>query len=85
MFAMTSASSSLPVNIHLMIKECDSSLYEPNIEKLWNFETIGIKSKDNQEKDDLVMEMFKNTTTKEDRRYQVSWPWRTKNHNLPEN
>ena len=34
MFAMTTASSSLPANIHLMITESDSSLYEPNIEKL---------------------------------------------------
>ena len=85
MFAMRSASSSLPANIHLMTTESDSSLFEPNIKKLWNLETIGIKSKDNQEKDDLVMQMFKNTTTKEDRRYQVSRPWRTQNHNLPEN
>ena len=31
------------------------------------------------------MQMLKNTITKEDRRYQVSWSWRTENHNLPEN
>ena len=68
-----------------MTTEIDSSLYEPNLEKLWNLETIGIKSKNNQEKDDLVMQMFKNTITKESRRYQVSWPWRTQKHNLPEN
>ena len=30
------------------------------------------------------MEMFSNTITKEDRRYQVSWPWRTQNQNLYE-
>ena len=66
MFAMTSASSSLPANSHLMTTQSDSSLYEPNIKKLWNLETIGIKSKDNQEKDELVMQMFKNTITKED-------------------
>ena len=30
------------------------------------------------------MEMFSNTITKEDRRYQVSWPWRTQNQNLSE-
>ena len=68
-----------------MKTEIDSSLYEPNLEKLWNLETIGIKSTNNQEKDDLVMQMFKNTITKENRRYQVSWPWRTQKHNLPEN
>ena len=31
------------------------------------------------------MQIFKNTITKEDRRYQASWSWRNKNHNLPEN
>ena len=57
-----------------MTKERDSSLFEPNIEKLWNLKTIGIKSKNNQERDDLVMQVFKNAITKEGRRYQVSWP-----------
>ena len=57
-----------------MTKERDSSLFEPNIEKLWNLKTIGIKSKNNQKRDDLVMQVFKNAITKEGRRYQVSWP-----------
>ena len=83
MFAMTPASSCLPANIHLITTEKGSSLFEPNIEKLWNLETIGIKSKDNQEREDLVM--FKKTITKEGKRYRVSWPWRTQNHNLREN
>ena len=42
------------------------------------------KIKDNQERDALVMQIFMNTITKEDRRYQVSWSWRTQNHNLSE-
>ena len=71
---MAPASSCLPDNFHLMTKERDSSLFEPNIEKLWNLKTIGIKSKNNQERDDLVMQVFKNAITKEGRRYQVSWP-----------
>ena len=68
-----------------MRTERDSSLFEPKIEKLWNLETTEIKSKDNQERDDLVMRMFKNSITKEDKRYYVCWRWRTQNHNLPEN
>ena len=47
-----------------MRTERDSSLFEPKIEKLWNLETTETKSKDNQERDDLVMRMFKNTITK---------------------
>ena len=71
-FAMTPVSSCLPSNIHPMAMERDSVLFEANIEELWNLETIGIKSNINQERDDLVMQMFQNTITIEDRRYQVS-------------
>ena len=74
MFATTLVSSCLPSNIHLMALERDSVLFEANIEELLSLETIGIKSNINQERDDLVMQMFKNTITKENRRYQVSWP-----------
>ena len=66
MFAITPASRYLPVDIDLMTMERDSALFEANIEELWNLETIRIKSKANQERDDLVMQMFKNTITKED-------------------
>ena len=31
------------------------------------------------------MKIFKNIITKEGRRYQISWQWRTQNHNLLEN
>ena len=31
------------------------------------------------------MQIFQNTITKEDRRYQHSWPWGNQNHNLPKN
>ena len=85
MFAMTPVSSCLPANIHLMTTETGSSYFELNIEKLWNLETIGIKSNDNQERDYLVMQIFKKTITKENKRYQVSWPWRTQNHYLCQN
>ena len=83
---MLPASSCLAANIHLMTTERNSALFEPNIEKLWNLETIGIKLNDKwQESDNLLMQMFKNIITKEDRRYQASWSCRIKNHNLPEN
>ena len=36
-------------------------------------------------RDYFVMEIFKNIITKEGRRYQISWQWRTQNHNLLEN
>ena len=71
---MAPASSYFPADIHLMTTKRDSALFEPSIEEPWNFETIKVKQKDNQEREDLVMQTFKNTVTK-DRRYQVSWPW----------
>ena len=33
----------------------------------------------------MVIQIFQNTITKEDRRYQHSWPWGNQNHNLPKN
>ena len=84
-FPMAPESSYLPADIHLMTTKRDSKLFEPNIEELWKLETIKVKPNDNQEREDLVMLTLKNTVTKEDRRHQVSWLWRTQNHNLLEN
>ena len=84
-FPMAPASSYLPADIHLITTKRESTLFEPNIEELWNLETIKVKPKGSQEREDLVMQTFKNAATKEDRRHQVSWPWRTQNHDLLEN
>ena len=83
MFGVTPTSSYLPGDIHLMTTERNSALFEPNIDEVWNLETIGIKSKDNQEEDNLVIQIFRSTISKNDKRLQVSWPWITQDQNLP--
>ena len=85
MFSIRS-SSRLPRDIHFMNEEDRTNLFEPNVEDMWNLESIGIKPDDPKEKDDIALEMFKNTVTKEDQRYSVSWPWRNEDqYILPEN
>lgn len=42
------------------------------------------RHKDNEERDNLVKQMFKRTIMKNYRRYRVSCPWKTQNQNLPE-
>ena len=44
MFLLT-LSSQIPTELHQMDKEKHSAIFEPNVEDLWNLETIGIKSK----------------------------------------
>ena len=76
MLAKTPPLSCLLANIIFMATERDFALFEPTIEELWNLEATEIKSMGKQKRDDLAIQMLKNRITKEDRIYQVSWPWR---------
>ena len=49
------------------------------MEDLWNLKNIGIKPKGKGERDDLVMDWFKGTASRKDKRYFVSWPWSEEN------
>ena len=40
--------------------------------------------KPNVKDDEVAMETFKNTLNFEDERYQVTWPWKTENPDLPQ-
>ena len=61
-------------------------MFKSNVEDLWNLENIEIKPKEKGEKDDFVMDWFKGTISRKDKRYFVSWPWREENEfHLPEN
>ena len=57
----------------------------PDIDEFWKLETIGIIPPDKTKYDDGVMEHFRNTVIQENGRYQVAWPWRNEDINLPEN
>ena len=79
-------SSDIPSELHKMKRENQIAMFKPNVEDLWNLENIGIKPKEKGERDDFVMDWFKGTVSRKDKRYFVSWPWREENEShLPEN
>ena len=63
------------------IDECQN--FEPDVEALWTLETIGINNKDKSEQ--IVLQAFKESVKMEDGRYQMSWPWKEDEPNLPDN
>ena len=69
-----------------MNRENQIAMFKPNVEDLWNLKNIRIKPKEKGERDDFVMDWFKGTVSRKDKRYFVSWPWREENESyLPEN
>ena len=48
-----------------MDEEKHSTIFEPNVEDKWNLRTIGIKTNVQSERDNLILNMLKNTVTKE--------------------
>lgn len=58
---------------------------KPDLEDFWNIEAIGIHDSQTTKTDDVVKKHFKETLTFEDNRYQVTWPWREDNPDLPVN
>jgi len=67
--------------------EADKSIpRKPCVEDFWNVESIGVKDSDeNKTDDDIALENFKDKIQFEDGRYQVVWPWKRDNTELPEN
>ena len=54
-----------------------SLVKNPNLERFWYLETIGITDPVGRESDDEVLEMFCKTIKFKDGRYQVAWPWKS--------
>ena len=83
---VVSATNQIAKNVVHMDEKQDVTSFEPHVEDLWKLESIGIRPKDSTEKNDIAMEMFQNTVTKEGERYFISWPWRNEYQiMLPEN
>ena len=57
----------------------------PNLEDFWNVEGIGITDSPTSADDDRTLQQFNDTLKYEDGRYQVTWPWKEKNPELPIN
>ena len=55
------------------------------LEDFWNLETIGIKEPFRETDDDLALQRFSESMRFEDNHYQVTWPWKEEDLNLPEN
>ena len=57
----------------------------PNVEDLWNLETIGIVESLDITNDDRALEQFNKSICCENGRYYVTWPWKCEFPDLPEN
>ena len=55
------------------------------LEDFWNLETIGIKEPFRETDDDLALQRFNESVRFENNRYQVTWPWKEEDPNLPDN
>ena len=71
---LLSKSSHIPSKLQKMNRENPIAMFKPNVEDLWNLENIRIKPKEKGERDDFVMDWFKGTVRRKDKRYFVSWP-----------
>ena len=58
---------------------------KPDLEDLWNVESIGVMDNSKTSDDDKAKEIFKDTLKFENGRYQVTWPWKEECPDLPPN
>ena len=63
----------------------DAVPVKPDLEDFWNLETIGVIDNQTTKNDELVKKHFKENLTFVDGRYQVTWPWKEENPELPVN
>ena len=63
----------------------DAVPVKPDLEDFWNLETIGVIDNQTTKNDELVKQHFKENLTFVDGRYQVTWPWKEENPELPVN
>ena len=58
---------------------------KPDLEDFWNMETIGVIDNQTTKNDEMVKNHFKENLMFVDGRYQVKWPWKDENPDLPKN
>ena len=78
-----------PMGIRLtthMLTTIDSSLLtKPNLERFWNLESLGIAESPLTSDDDQAIDHFNKTVQFTEGRYMVTWPWKDKVPDLPQN
>ena len=83
-FVMTQVNCTVP-EMNLLSSSDISVTKNPNIEDFWSLETIGITDSWDVTDDDKALEQFNELISFRDGRYQVAWPWKCQNPNLPVN
>ncbi len=70
----------------VLIAANDASLpVDPDMDAFWKLEMIGIDKPSPLTDDDIAIQQFKDTVKVRDNRYEVSWPWKVENPELPSN
>ena len=83
-FVMTQVNCTVP-EMNLLSSAGVSVMRNPNIEDFWSLETIGITDSSDVTDDDKALEQFNELICYRDGRYQVAWPWKCQNPDLPVN
>ena len=69
-----------------MLTTVDSSLLtKPNLDRFWNLESLGIAESPLTSDDDQAIDHFNKTVQFTEGRYMVTWPWKDKVPDLPQN
>ena len=83
-FVMTQVNCTVP-EMNLLSSADVSVMRNPNIEDFWSLETMGITDSSDVTDDDKALEQFNELICYRDGRYQVAWPWKCQNPDLPVN
>ena len=79
------APPSTRVTTHMCSTVDVSLLARPNLDQFWNLESMGIIESPSSSDDDKALESFNQTVKFTGGRYMVTWPWKEKPPDLPQN
>ena len=79
------APPSTRVTTHMCSTVDVSLLARPNLDQFWNLESMGITESPSSSDDDKALESFNQTVKFTSDRYMVTWPWKEKPPDLPQN
>jgi len=83
--AMTTTAESESLVVTLLRTTQQHELVDTDIERFWSLEDVGIKDNPYLDDDENALNQFNSTVRKVNGRYEVRWPYKEKNPNLPTN